>query len=509
MNLKQLRDKRAGVLREAEALKRADGTFADDATRAAFDSKMAEIEALDGQIRAAEEADRQAGGPVDAEAVRAQERARQSGIRDAVRVAGLDTTYADELCRGELTLDGARAAIFTKLAERSRTQGINNQTVEVGEASRDKFLRGAENWLLVRSGMSSLVAKHHKVDVRTIDPGEFRGLSLMDLAREVLQRAGVSTRGRDKMDLAGSALALRSNFQSNGDFAVLLENTMNKILQAAYAAQADTWSRWCGVATASDFRQHNWYRTGALSVLDDVNDAGEIKNKSIPDGEKGTFTVGSKGNIVAISRQTVVNDDIGFAARLMAQLGRSGKLTIEKAAFALLAQNSGLGPTQSDSQPLFHSNRSNVGTGAALSAAALDADRVVMRQQLDPNGQDYLDLNPSVLLVPVSLGGQAKVINTSTYDPDTLANKSQMKGNVAYGLFQDIVDSPRISGTRRYLFADPTMAPVFVVAFLEGQQEPIIDSQDGWRTDGVELRARLDVGVSAVDYRGAVTNAGA
>jgi hypothetical protein len=67
------------------------------------------------------------------------------------------------------------------------------------------------------------------------------------------------------------------------------------------------------------------------------------------------------------------------------------------------------------------------------------------------------------------------VINQSQYDPDTIANKSQMKPNIVVGLFREIVDSPRvtaISTTRRYLFADPSIAPVLEVAFLEGQDAP-------------------------------------
>jgi hypothetical protein len=31
---------------------------------------------------------------------------------------------------------------------------------------------------------------------------------------------------------------------------------------------------------------------------------------------------------------------------------------------------------------------------------------------------------------------------------------------------------------------------------------------DGWRVDGAELKVRLDYGVAAVDFRGAITNAG-
>jgi hypothetical protein len=260
------------------------------------------------------------------------------------------------------------------------------------------------------------------------------------------------------------------------------------------------------VASVGDFRAHNWYRTGALSVLSDLNEHGEFTNKQIPDGEKASFSAKTKGNIIGITRQTIVNDDLGAMLRLTEQLGRAGKRTIEVMPYALLAQNGGLGPTQSDGQPLFHANRNNVGAAAAFSVDAIDADRVLMAQQKDPAGEDFLDLRPIVVLVPVALGGRAREVNAQEYNDET--NRRQWRPNVVRGLFRDVVDTPRLTGTRRYLFADPSVAPVFLVSFLHGLREPVIETRDGWRVDGVEFRARLDVGVDVVDFRGAVTNEG-
>lgn len=520
MTLAQLRENRAKALALAGNHRQADGTFADDAARRAFDATMAEVESLDRQIAAAEAPPAAPPAPTPAAAAPsteqaiADERARVLGIQDAVRLAGLETTVATELISQGRTLDQARTTIFEQLAARDASRPTRpHVAVQLGEDARDKWQRGALNWILTRTGLVRLVSAHEKTEASAYEPGEFRGLTLLDLARESLTRAGVAVRGLSKMELAGLALSHRTaaGYQSTSDFANLLENALHKILRASYAITPDTWSRWCGVATVSDFRSHIWHRLGALTVLDDITEHGEFKNKAIPDSEKATYAASTKGNIVAITRQVIVNDDLGAVTRLTESLGRAGKLTIEKAAFALLAQNSGLGPTMSDSQPLFHANRANVGTGAALTAAALDADRVVMASQTEPGGQDYTDLRPAVLLLPVGLGGQARVINGSQYDPDNTASgsKATMKPNIVAGLFRDVVDTPRITGTRRYLFADPTTAPVFVVSFLDGQQEPVLETQDGWRIDGVEMKARLDVGVNVVDWRGAVTNAGA
>jgi hypothetical protein len=75
-------------------------------------------------------------------------------------------------------------------------------------------------------------------------------------------------------------------------------------------------------------------------------------------------------------------------------------------------------------------------------------------------------------------------------------------------MFREVVGTGRLSGTRRYLFADFNLARVLAVAFLNGHEAPEIFTEEGWRVDGTELKVRLDFGVAALDYRGAVTNAG-
>lgn len=511
---------RRGLLAEAEALKSADGTFADDAKRAAFDAKMTEVEAIDAQIRTAEAAPAPTQVPADLAArAQADERARMTGIQAAVQIAkrttpGLFATPADEqafdreFVLGGKSLDEARSAIFARMAAKS-DENPTNPRFALGEDARAKAARGAENWLIVRSGMADTVAKHDKVDVRTIDPGEFRGMSLLDLARFSLERAGHPSIPRDKQRLVAEAMTYRASItQSTSDFAVLLENTLNKVLQAAYAMQANTWRRFCNIGSVADFRANNRYRMGSFAALDTVNENGEFKNKSIPDGEKATITAITKGNIINVSRQMIVNDDMNAFARLPQMLGWAAALSIETDVYALLAQNAGLGPTMLDGLTLFHATHLNITTGAALSTTAIDADRVAMASQKDVSSNLFLDLRPEVLLVPVGLGGLARIINQSQYDTDTVANKPYTMPNRVVGLFSDIVDTPRITGTRRYLFANAALAPVIEVAFLEGQQAPVLETMDGWRVDGAEMKVRLDYGVAAVDFRGAITNAG-
>lgn len=415
-----------------------------------------------------------------------------------------------------LTIETIQARLLAKMGEGqtpANPQGAHPIVSTVSDEV-DKKQEAAVNALLVRAGV-----KVSDTVRASMGSNPFRGHTLLDMARASLARAGVNADGMDKMEVVSTALnmgprgrssrisgAFAAFTQGTSDFPVLLENAMHKAMQSAYALQAFTWSRFCATGSVSDFRAHNRYRLGSFGSLDALNELGEFTNKSIPDGEKASMTAATKGNVINLSRQAIINDDLGAFVGLASMLGRAAGRTVEADVYALLALNAGLGPVMGDGKTLFHADHGNITTAAALAMAAIDADRVAMASQKDVSGNDFLDLRPAVLVLPIGLGGTARSINEAQYDPDT-ANKLQ-KPNVVNGLFRDIVDTPRMTGTRRYLFADASEAPVLEVAFLDGKQEPYLEREEGFDVDGSRFKVRLDYGVGAIDYRGAVTNAG-
>lgn len=305
----------------------------------------------------------------------------------------------------------------------------------------------------------------------------------------------------------GQAFTARNAItQGGGDFSVLLENTMHKVVQASYLTTPDKWSRFCGKTTVTDFRDHNLYRRGTFGVLDTVDENGEFKQKPIPDGARERLRASTKGNIIALSRQAMINDDLGAFSDLAVDLGRAAKLTIEVDVFAYIISN----PNTGDGQPFFsaaHGNLIASGSGAGPTVSQIDAVRQLMASQKDVSGNEYLELDPSIWLGPLSLGGTARVSNGSQYDPDT-ANKLQ-RVNIALGVFDDIVDTARLTGNPWYAFANPQIVPAIVVGFLDGVEEPFLDSEQGWRVDGTEWKVRIDYGVAGINPSAAVKNMGA
>ena len=430
----------------------------------------------------------------DAKTILAADAARRSAIRAAFEPHASKPGVADLLRTCEDSTDTTVEAAGLKLLAHlgsTMSSATGGQMIATVEDEADKFRAAAAQAILARAGVAG-----EKID----HANPLRGCSMVDIAKASLRRAGKSDEGLS-MDVVASAFT-----QSGSDFPILLENAMHKTLQAAYATAALTWNRFCATGSVSDFRDHKRYRIGSLGNLDGLSELGEFKTKAIPDGERASIAAKTVGNIINLSRQAMVNDDLGAFVGLATMQGRAAARTVEAYVYAMLAQNSGLGPVMEDGKTLFHADHGNISAAGALSVATLEDARIKLASQKDVGGNDYLDLRPAILLCPMGLGGTARVLNAAEYDPDT-ANKLQ-RPNMVRGLLSDIVDTPRLTGTRHYLFASPSEAPVLEVAFLEGNQSPVLEQDTGFTVDGARFKVRLDFGVAAIDFRGAVTAAG-
>ena len=360
----------------------------------------------------------------------------------------------------------------------------------------DVRIEGQAKALMARAMIKT---KDGVVHADTSNP--FRGQSLYDLARASAQRAGFNTDGMDKMKVVATAFT-----QSTSDFPVLLENVMYKTLLAAYSITPDTWRQFCAVGSVSDFRANNRYMRGSLGNMLSKTELGEYRTLPIPDGAKSSIRAATKGFIINVSRETVIDDDLGFLNGLTTDMGRSARRTIEVDVYAMLALNSGMGPTMPDGLSLFHASHNNVTTGAPT-IASFDAARIALLSQKDISGNDFLAIQPALWLGPLGIAGAARTVVNSEYDPDT-ANKLQ-RYNTARNVVGTVLDTPRLTGTPWYFFASPTEVPVLEVAFLDGNDTPRLDMEPGFSVDGTSWKVSMDYGVAARDYRGAVRSTGA
>lgn len=419
----------------------------------------------------------------DLDAIRAEaalaERARVSSINDLCQRHGL-TDMAPTLVTGGHTVETARSQILDKLSERDAGRSVNIQTVT---DETDVRRAAVENAILHRANPGG---------VKLTDAGrQYRGLSLIEVAREMLEKSGERTRGMDKMTLAQRALA-------TSDFPYVLANVANKTLRAGYEAAPQTFRPFCKQTSAPDFKTIQRTQVGDAPQLKEVNEAGEFTYGSVGEG-KESYKLATYGRIIGITRQTLINDDLSAFANLPAQFGRAAANLESDIVWGIVTTNAAL----NDSIALFHANHGNLGAGA-IGVTGLDAGRAAMRIQKSVDGQ-FINVMPSFLIVPA-----AKETLAQQYTSADFVSAKSSDINPFKSALQVLVE-PRLDANSTsvwYLAADPMNIDTIEYCYLDGNEGVYIETRNGFEVDGMEIKARLDFAAKAIDYRGLYKSTG-
>lgn len=410
-------------------------------------------------------------------------RKRVSSIQQMTRAAGLSDSYALALVGTGLTLDQCSTAIMRQLAK--RTQNVNGtHGVQVGLDAGTKKRMAAENALLHRIYPKKF----------TLDNGarEFRGMTLVEIGRELLAERGISTRGMDRTEVA-NAFFKRS--ASTSDFPLLFEGVIHKMLRAQYEFAPEYWDKIARQTSVDDFRAKGLYTAGVLNGMKKVAEGGEIKYTTLKES-KEIIRVESFAEGIRFTRQAFINDDLGVFSIIPSAFVRHWNTTRGNLVWGLVTDN----VKMSDGKALFHADHSNLITGT-LTATSLAAAKTALSKQKNV-ADELIRLQPRFLVVPPELEMAAKKLVTAT----TPANIEDV--NVFAGEF-DVIVEPRLTDTTAwYLMADPYSVDHLYYAYLEGNEALRVDSMEEFKTDSMDYAVRGDFGAAAIDYRGLVKSTG-
>jgi hypothetical protein len=411
-------------------------------------------------------------------------------IRDLGLRCGMPQAAVDDLIDREASIEQARAAMLDHLTTRGSVSirtAHNEQTLDNPAA----FVRAAGEALYARINPNhQLSAPARQLSAIT---------SLADAARECLRRNGdhlLNTSG-------SSAVAITRALQTTSDYPLLLGNVMGRTLRAAYQAAPSALRRLARSVTAPDFRERSSLvlDTGGFD-LEKVNEHGEYKSGSfVEGGEK--YKLATYGKIFGITRQALINDDLGALADIPAKLGARAAAFESQYLVDLLEGATGVGPVMSsDSKALFHTDHGNLaGAGAAPSDTTLTAARLAMRKQTSPGGE-LLDIVPRFLVVPPD-------IETDTIKVLTAIQATQVSDVNVWSSLLDLMVEPRLTDSGRWYLSADAPASGLEVCYLTGAEGPQTETQAGWRIDGVETKVRLDFVAAWIDWRGIYQNPGA
>lgn len=433
-----------------------------------------------------------------------EERKRSLTIRTMARKVGIDdeAVVEDLIARG-VSVSDASAALIDAVAERQNKDQPNTRN------SQPTNVNGGQDVTILnakRSAMQNALLHRCDTNVKLEDAGrEFRGMRLVDMAREFVEMAGGNARGMTPQELARAALgcdrqAVRAaGMHSTSDFPLLLGSTVNRTLRDAYANAPQTWRPLGRQTTVPDFRAVTRAALGDISALEAVKEHGEYKYGTLSE-DGAPIKVAKFGKIIALTWETIVNDDLGALTRIPAALGNAAAATESNVVWALLLGN----PNFADGVPFYDASHGNVaGSGGAINTTTLAAARAAMRKQKSKAGE-FLNLSPEFLVVGPDKELEAFQFTSSVYVPAKNADINDVR-NASLTV---IVDA-RITGNQWYLFAAPGSIDTFEYAYLEGEQGVFTETREGFEVDGMEIKARLVFGAGWIDYRGAYKNPGA
>ena len=420
------------------------------------------------------------------------ERLRQKQIRGLVKASGLDLEVADTLIEEELSFEQAAAKVTEALEARQTEEAGGSITTQITTTREelDGVPEAVENAILHRYSPDE-----HKL---TEHGRNYRGLALLEIGRKLVEMRGTKTAGMGKMQLAAYALGLHST----SDFPSILENVVSKILRRAYDESPVSFTSISRRTTLPDFKPTSRVQLGEAPLLEKVPESAEYSFGTLGEG-KETYALATYGKIVGITRQVLVNDDLDAFTRIPQLYGNSARALQNQLAWALLTTGAD-GVTMGDGLALFAAGHNNTGTGAP-SVPSLSEGRTTMRTQTGLSGR-ILNVVPRWWIVPAALETDAQKL-TAPISPEAEGNV-----NPFVSAFQGVIAEPLLDADSAliwYLAAATGQIDVLEHAFLEGEEEVRVETMEGWKVDGVEVKASMDFAVTVLDHRGLYRSTGA
>ena len=444
---------------------------------------------------------------------------RRTEIQAACTLAKVERAFADELCDKLVPLSEARKRIIERMA--TEPLGTSHSAgVRATESEDDKFYAAARDGLLMRARQSAGVRRALTGEQPSAGAEDFKYSSLMRIAEMFVRRMGGNVERMAPKDIALVAMGhgptlnrmriqrSENAYHSTGSFSNLMLDAANKTLLAGYEEAEYTWNLWARTAPAvADFKAVNRIRFSEVGNLEMVPELADYPEEVMSDS-KESYKVEKFGSVFSVSWETIINDDLDAISRIPAMQGNAARRTQNAKVYEVLTSN----PTMGDSVALFGSHASGTntsGAAAAPSVTTLNTAFTAMRRQKGLNSGVTLNLTPRFLIVPVEYEATAMELFSST--SYNAANNNEGVRNI-YGpgggrSLTIVADAVLTSAVQWYLAADTARIDTVELAYLQGEESPVLENEWDMKKDCYNYKIRQTFGVKAIDWRGLYRNA--
>lgn len=425
-----------------------------------------------------------------------EERKRIDDLQKIIERSGMPDSELQQWIHHGTSTARAREIAMEFMAERYRPVSVTGTRFEVTLDAREKY-RNAMEAALCRRAYQALEGnpKGFSWDEKACADVP-RDLPLVEIARQCMVHAGYrEAAGMDRVQVVQRAFQ-----HSTSDFPYLLANVAEKSLGVGYEEARATWRAWCGTGSLPDFKTADRVAFGSFEDWSLVKELMPIPETSVSE-KREQRSLGTYGQRFGISRQALINDDLGEFARTPQQLGAAAARSINTLVYQQLTSP----PTMAeDSTALFattHTSGSNTTVEAGgVSIAGLTEAMANMRKQTGLGGTGRMNIIPRFLVVPAAQETAARQIVQTQLWPATAANAPIEWMLNLVPVVEPLLDDT--ATTTYYLAASPNEVDTIRVEFLNGRETPSIMQIEGDAILGMQWVAYHDWSVKVFDHRG-------
>lgn len=277
----------------------------------------------------------------------------------------------------------------------------------------------------------------------------------------------------------------------------ILSNTANKMLLSAYNAVPALATLIACKLSAKNFQTHTGYRLGSGKVLPQVGTGGELTRGKLSE-DSFTFFVDTYGEIIALTRKMLKNDDLGAFFAIPLMIGEKAGYTREYLFWTLVKANTGA---------FFGAGNKNYVTAAPVNATGYDKATQALEEMTDKNGNQIMVI-PALAICPPALAAGARRMYTSqnlaVVSLGSTSTKALEGAQSNYAGMYQPMSIPFLKGQDSdwYLAPKPGNEAAFGIAYLNGAETPVVE-QVPVPADclGQAWRGYFDVGVCQVNPR--------
>lgn len=342
----------------------------------------------------------------------------------------------------------------------------------------------------------------------------------------------------DGMEIYQQFRALRGNqglseALTTASFPLILSEYMHKQMIREYNLRQFLWKLISRTINVTDFKNWRFLQLGEFANLEVVAEAGNYTDwdSAGPSEEEITFAIQKRGGYAEITWEMIINDELDRIKTFPGKMARASYRTLSAHVFGFLTGN--VDYEDGNTNAISSAAHSNTGTNA-YSYAEIQAMRKAMHLQTDLDGvetgfararhvlcgpdlydQIYSDLFTDGIPYHTVTGEPGFPADGVAADPQrSTTHQNQRAPNILrskYGLdLHEIMEfgTGETYSDEYWLTADPSEIDMFVVAFLNGKEDPELFVQDlervGTFFDAEKIRHKIRhiYEAECVDYRG-------